>query len=84
MNNQSRTTAKILAGRVKPEYDQYGTHYSYHIQLKFTPVEATVHHSVINAQASIGERFYKSPENHDSVNIIYAVDDPMIFMIEGE
>jgi len=82
--NQSKTTAKILARRVRSDQDQYGTHYSYHLQLKFTPVEATGGHSVINVYASINQRFYQSLENHDSVNIIYAVDDPMIFLIEGE
>ena len=82
--NQSQITAKILARRVKPEYDQYGTHYSYQLQLRFTPIETTDGHNVINVQASISKLFYESLENRDLVNIIYAVDDPMIILIEGE
>jgi hypothetical protein len=84
LHGQSQTITQILRRRVVEHDGQYGTTYTFHLQVEFTPTLATVSGGVMQLEASVSKKLYESLWGRDSVNITYAVEDPRIFVIEGE
>ena len=81
---QSRTVAKILhLWSVKKE-DQYGTSESFFVRLEFRPTIETLVSVATKYQFLINYSLYRKLLNKDTVGITYAIEDPRIFLIDGE
>jgi len=81
---QSQTIAQILRRRVVEHEGKYGTTYTFHLQMEFTPTLATVNTGKMRLEASINKKLYEALWGRESVSITYAVEDPRIFVLEGE
>ena len=84
LRGQAQATARILRGRVVKHKEEYGTTYTYHLQLEFNPTMAAVSAGSLQLEAQIGRKLYESLEGNESVMVSYAVEDPHIFVLEGE
>ncbi len=84
LEGQSQTIAQIMRRRVAEHEGQYGTTYTFHLQVEFKPTLAAVNVGLMHLEASVSKKLYETLWGRDSVNITYAVEDPRIFVIEGE
>ena len=84
LHGQAQAVARVLRGRVVEHEDKYGTTYTYHLQLEFNPTMAAVGAGSLQLEAQIGRKLYENLEGNESVVVAYAVEDPHIFVLEGE
>jgi len=84
LRGQSRTTAEIR-GRWEVRHDDGpGGSYTYHLRLEFKPTVRVDSTKTVQFIAMIDENHYKRLSKQKSVDITYAVENPRIFVIDGE
>jgi hypothetical protein len=84
LHGQAQATARILRRRVVEHEGNYGTSYSYHLQLEFNPTMAAVSAGSLQLEAQISHKLYQSLLRNEPVEVSYAVEDPHIFILEDE
>ena len=85
LRGQSQTTANILRRFTKDvSVDPGEEHLAHYILLEFIPDQATVSTNLVQFQAVISEVLFEKLAGRKSVGITYAVEDPRIFILDGE
>ena len=85
IRGQSQATAKILRRYTKDISDgPDDKRDSHHVVLEFKPDQATVSTDIVQFQARISKALFGKLIHRKSVRITYAIEDPGIFILDGE
>lgn len=76
--------ARILFLRRVEHESEYGTNYTYHLTLEFTPTQTVTSPERLVLDAEVRRNFWEQQRAGQKINVRYATQNPHILLIEGE
>jgi hypothetical protein len=81
---QGVITNRFIKQDVSGGQDGGSVHEYYYVEVRYTPSSAKLNKGEVTLQANVAKKVYKSLEGKTTVNLEYALEDPLMFKIEGE